>query len=92
MRPSGKSLLGKMLPERLLIDFASAGFLERVHGNELIKIVETETSRKLKYHQEPFLVEEAEALYAGKPLLDRFIPLKEGVKEVAESLRSSAGK
>ena len=60
--------------------------------NDLIKIVEAETSRQVKFHREPCLVDEAEALYARKPLLDRFITLREGVKEVAENLRKSGGK
>lgn len=57
--------------------------------NELIRIVEEETQRRLKLHNEPFLVEEAESLYAKEPLLEKFISLKDGVREVVENIRKS---
>ena len=57
--------------------------------NELLKKVENVTGKKINTTREDYVVPEAESLYAAKPLLDSFIPLEDGIREVMENLLHS---
>ncbi len=56
--------------------------------NDLIHIVEKVTGKKINVKFQPYVLEEAEALFATKPIIKNVTPLDQGIKKVEEYVRS----
>ncbi len=56
---------------------------------ELLRKVETITGKKIATETKPYVLPEAEDLHAAKPLLDSFIHIDDGIREVVKAVQSS---
>ncbi len=56
--------------------------------NELKTMIENETGRAIAVRHEDYQLDEAEDLHAGKPVLDHFLSIKEGIRLVAKGLKA----
>ena len=56
---------------------------------ELLRKIESITGRKISTELKPYVLPEAEDLHAARPLLDSFIPIDEGIKEVVRAVQTS---
>ena len=56
---------------------------------ELLEMVERITGRKISVRFEPYVLPEAEDLHAARPLLDSFIPIDDGIREVVKAIQIS---
>jgi len=54
--------------------------------NDLIKMIENETGKKLSVTHRDYIVDEAEALVAENPVIKNPLPLKEGIKRVVNCI------
>jgi len=57
--------------------------------NDLIKMVESITGKKVKRNDQPFLLKEAPSLFAKNPLPKNPIKLEEGIRMVMENLKKT---
>ncbi|WP_353850940.1 NAD-dependent epimerase/dehydratase family protein [Acidiplasma sp.] len=57
--------------------------------NELIKLIETVTRRKIKYVKKDYVVEEADNLVARNTVIKNPLPLKNGIEKVIKCIENS---
>ncbi|MEM0156611.1 MAG: NAD(P)-dependent oxidoreductase [Thermoplasmataceae archaeon] len=55
--------------------------------NDLLKLVEDVTGKKIRTHREDYVLPEARELVASHPLIGDVTPLRKGIEEVVDALR-----